>query len=485
MLPLFTLGAHALLVGSLLAPSPDSDGLPNAWRPLAGQILLSSREPDARLVDALRQLAGGEPAHLIVIGTHEGFEASPHGLRPLSLGTLLRLTHQDQAAIGLLLLEAPADASDSTRLRKVLAAVLDRGGVVAAAGSAIEALGADGLGLLPNAEIGSGSGGQPSRTNRFRIGLGDDASLLLRGRRGDILSGEVEIAVGEGPGRPVRRERLAAGHPFDWIAWSRAAAWRSRDRFTPIEPRPARVDAGALVIVGGGLTDEIAEEFITLAGGADETRLVIVPTAIGEPAASRSGHDRSFRGRATEIRVVHANGPDDPRWSELIEALAWGNALWFTGGRQWRLVDAYAGTEAEQQMHALLARGGVIGGSSAGASIQAQYLVRGNPLGNREMMSEGYERGFGFLPGVAIDQHFTQRNRLADLESVKQRYPELIGLGIDERTAIIVQGSTLRVVGAHRVAVYAETDPETGARPTFLEAGQRYDLVERAVVQDG
>ena len=127
----------------------------------------------------------------------------------------------------------------------------------------------------------------------------------------------------------------------------------------------------------------------------------------------------------------------------------------------------------------------MIGGSSAGASIQADYLVRGNPLGNVDAMSEGYERGFAFLPGTAVDQHFSQRNRMSDLISVVQKYPSLLGIGIDESTGVFVSGTVGEVVGAGNVyfisrqlAQYSakKTDPEL---PTVTgESGDRFDLVE-------
>src|SRR5690606_23155268 len=113
-------------------------------------------------------------------------------------------------------------------------------------------------------------------------------------------------------------------------------------------------------------------------------------------------------------------------------ALREATGVWFGGGRQWNFVDAYENTRAIELFHAVLRRGGVIGGSSAGATIQGEYLVRGHPLGNTVMMAEGYERGFAFLPGVAIDQHFSQRQRQPDLLSVIQRHPRLLGIGIDE-----------------------------------------------------
>ncbi|HUE74014.1 MAG TPA: Type 1 glutamine amidotransferase-like domain-containing protein, partial [Pirellulaceae bacterium] len=132
----------------------------------------------------------------------------------------------------------------------------------------------------------------------------------------------------------------------------------------------------------------------------------------------------------------------------------------------------------------VLARGGVIGGSSAGASIQAQYMVRGSPLGNEEMMAEGYERGLGFLPGAAVDQHFSQRKRFLDLTSVVRRHPALLGIGIDEATALVVRGQKGEVIGRGNVHFYDHRGgPPTEERDyQSVAAGGTYDLVERRVV---
>ena len=109
-------------------------------------------------------------------------------------------------------------------------------------------------------------------------------------------------------------------------------------------------------------------------------------------------------------------------------------------------------TKGQRQLNCFemcLRRGGVIGGSSAGATIQGEFLVRGHPLGNSVMMAEGYERGFAFLPGMAIDQHFSQRDRLPDLLPVIRRHPKMLGVGIDEGTAIVVTGTRVEVIGQH------------------------------------
>jgi cyanophycinase len=144
-------------------------------------------------------------------------------------------------------------------------------------------------------------------------------------------------------------------------------------------------------------------------------------------------------------------------------------------------VDAYEGTAAERAFHDVLRRGGVIGGGSAGASIQSEYMLRGDPLGNRRMMAEGYERGFGFLKGTAIDQHFFARKRQRDMTALMKTYPQLLGLGIDEGAAAVVQGSVMEVIGRSKVAVYDTRKPaaEDGTDYEELPVGARYDLKKR------
>ena len=95
---------------------------------------------------------------------------------------------------------------------------------------------------------------------------------------------------------------------------------------------------------------------------------------------------------------IPALGPR-PRLRRFLALLKKAGGVWFIGGRQWRLVDALENTAAEKEFHAVLSRGGVIGGTAGGASMLADYLVRGGPLSNQEIMAEGYEEGFGFMQG--------------------------------------------------------------------------------------
>ena len=240
--------------------------------------------------------------------------------------------------------------------------------------------------------------------------------------------------------------------------------------------------AGHLVIVGGGqLGPEITQRFISLAGGPD-ARIVVIPTA-GEDSVYPDtwvGLNGLRTAGAKNLLVRHTRDRQVAETDSFALAIRQAGGVWFPGGRHWRLVDSYLDTRTERELHALLARGGVIGGTSAGASIQASYLVRGAREGNTIMMAPGYERGFGFLTGVAIDQHVSARNRQLDLQPVVKRFPSLLGLGLDEGTAIVVHGTTAEVVGRGMLFVHNGRDrPPTDTPYVTLKAGEVYDLAHR------
>ena len=222
------------------------------------------------------------------------------------------------------------------------------------------------------------------------------------------------------------------------------------------------------------------------AAGGDQAHLVYIPTAMDDPVPVEPAEAKKLRSLGVaSVKILHTRKRSEADAEAFLTELKKATGIWFSGGRQWRFVDSYLGTKAEKEMHAVLERGGVIGGSSAGASIQADYMVRGDPLGNIKPMAEGYERGLGFLQGVAIDQHFFKRKRLADMTSVMAAYPQFLGIGIDEQTAIVVRGEVMEVVGVSKVAVYDRRRPVMEGQPDYelLTAGMRYDLKARQVVK--
>jgi cyanophycinase len=183
---------------------------------------------------------------------------------------------------------------------------------------------------------------------------------------------------------------------------------------------------------------------------------------------------------AKNILVRHTRDRKIAETDSFAAPIKRAGGVWFPGGRHWRLVDSYLDTRTERELHALLSRGGVIGGSSAGASIQASYLVRGAREGNTIMMAPGYERGFSFLTGTAIDQHVSARNRQLDLQPVVKRFPSLLGIGLDEGTAIDVHGTMAEVIGRGMLFVHNGRDPLPIDTPyVTLKAGEWYDLALR------
>ena len=233
---------------------------------------------------------------------------------------------------------------------------------------------------------------------------------------------------------------------------------------------------GTLMIVGGGaLGPELVEKFFALAGGKDAS-IVVIPTADGAAEYKPDYLAKTFLGKAgaTHLTLLHTKDRAIADSADFVLPLKNAKAVWFVGGRQWHLVDSYLHTRTEKELYALLKRGGLIGGSSAGATIQGSYLVRGAQAGNELMMAPGYEEGMGFLKHAAIDQHILTRKRERDMGAVVQAHPELLGIGIDESTAILASGNRFTVMGKSKVAITT-----AGAEMYFLKNGDVFDLKHR------
>ncbi len=238
---------------------------------------------------------------------------------------------------------------------------------------------------------------------------------------------------------------------------------------------------GSLVIVGGAMRDTaIVNRFIRLAGGPDAP-IVAIPTAGGGETYDEywSGLRMFKEAGATNLTVLHTTDPTVANTDEFVEPLKRARGVWFGGGRQWRLTDAYLNTKVHHELWQVLERGGVIGGSSAGATIQGSYLARGDSRTNTIMMGDHVE-GMGFLKNAAIDQHLLRRNRQFDLLEIIAAHPDLLGIGIDENTAIVVNGDEFVVMGQGYVAIYDhDRQIDSGGMFYFLAPGQRFNLVTR------
>jgi len=255
---------------------------------------------------------------------------------------------------------------------------------------------------------------------------------------------------------------------------------------------------GTLVIIGGGRLDStIYNRVIELAGGSD-AKFVFIPTAGGDSYLNSERFEeqaiKEFRTDGFKnVTILHTRDREKANLEEFVKPLKEANGVWFGGGRQWRLVDAYQNTLVQKELENLLTRGGVIAGTSAGATIQGSFLARGDTKTNTIMVGDHLE-GFGFISNIAIDQHILPRNRHFDMFKILKEYPELLGIGIDESTALVVQGDKFEVIGKSFVSIYDGTIwsddnsvlselPKGSEKFYFLAKGMRYNLALRCVIQ--
>ena len=240
-------------------------------------------------------------------------------------------------------------------------------------------------------------------------------------------------------------------------------------------------ETGSLVIVGGGMQDlTILQRFAALAGGLDAA-IVVIPTAGGGDDYSEDWPGlRQFRQAGlTGLTLMHTYDRQLADTDAFAAPIKRATGVWFTGGRQWRLADSYLDTKVHEALIELLDRGGVIGGSSAGATILGSYLARGDTQNNTVMMGD-HETGFGFLRQSAIDQHMLRRNRQFDLIEIIDARPELLGIGLDENTAIVVRGDRFEVIGQSYVAIFDHQHMlDSGGKFYFMEPGDIFDLKQR------
>jgi cyanophycinase len=474
---------------------------------------LSREEGKAKLVEPWARL-GVERIRILHTRSREKANTAEF-VAPLRQATAVWIEGGQQSRL--------ADTYLGTEVERELYALTDRGGVIGgtSAGAAImsrvmieggnpEPRIAMGLDIFPGTIVDQHflvRGRKPRlitalAKNPGLVGFGIDegTALIVSGRKLEVMgksSVTAVLAAAEHQSRPVREIELKSGSIHDYTMLRRAALARTQPPFPPQDIPASKLEKGSLVIVGGGgMPADITAKFIELAGGP-EAPIVVLPTAnpsVADDGKAARGEGSFFeRAGAKYVTILPQRTLEEVESPGFEEALKNAKGVWFGGGRQWRFIDCYAGTKAEKLIRDVLDRGGVIGGSSAGATIQGDFLVRGSVIGNEEMMAEGYERGLAFLPGSAIDQHFTQRKRFADMTSVMKRHPQLLGIGIDEATAVVVQGETAQIMGRGKAHFYdyrnragdASADgSESSAVPDAVDyiavkSGERFNLVKR------
>ena len=199
------------------------------------------------------------------------------------------------------------------------------------------------------------------------------------------------------------------------------------------------INKPSLFIGGGSLPEYMLVEFCKLIG--PEAKLVVIPTATGLEVNEDRIRNRWLARGVQKVDVLHTRDREVASSDGFADPLKTATAVWISGGSQQRIADAYLNTPVEAELYNLIARGGIIGGSSAGAAIQSKVMISG---GRAE---PHLETGFDLLENAIIDQHFLKRNRWSRLINAIRANPKLVGFGIDEDTAIVIQGNQYQVVG--------------------------------------
>lgn len=259
---------------------------------------------------------------------------------------------------------------------------------------------------------------------------------------------------------------------------------------------------GQLVIIGGAEDKEgdckILREFVRRAGGM-EAHIAVMTVATGLPGEVGAQYIEIFeRLGVSRVEVIDTARPEDGSDPRALEILNEVTGVFFTGGNQARITELLKGTEVDKALHKRFAEGVVIAGTSAGAAMMPDMMiVEGEPETNPRVEVARMAEGMGFLPGVVIDQHFAQRGRLGRLISAVVQQPVVLGFGIDENTAIAVNGHEVEVVGEGSVTVLDVSNIEhcnlsellkdeplalCGAKLHILPHGYRFDLNKRSVI---
>ena len=234
---------------------------------------------------------------------------------------------------------------------------------------------------------------------------------------------------------------------------------------------------GTLMISGGTYSPTEFARFLDLAGGRNAP-VVLIPTARPEYAtqADYRGLDYLKEAGATNVTVLHTMDRKEADSEAFVAPLREARGVWFSGGDQTHLGRAYVYTRVHTEILRLLDRGGVVGGNSAGASIQGSALYGGGKA--------GLPIGLGLIRNSAIGQHFFRRNRHHGLTPHLLRNADLLGFGIDEWATLVVHGNEIKLVGRSKAAVADARRPGWPGQEPYrcMVPGDRYQMDTRTLV---
>ena len=270
---------------------------------------------------------------------------------------------------------------------------------------------------------------------------------------------------------------------------------------------PATVGAGQpatrRVMAIGGAEDKLGStrvlrRFVAEAGGAD-ARIVVCATASAlGPEIVELYEELFHRLGAAEVTSARPRDRREADKAHLSEAVETASAVFFTGGNQMKLAAAIRGTRFGDAVVAAYRSGVLVGGTSAGASVVSEHMVGYGASGNApKFRMVGQAQGLGLLPGAIVDQHFAQRDRFGRLLNLVASSPDLLGIGLDEDTAILVTDEVrLEVVGRGSVfcvdmrAAFSDAATARGTSPLMISGavvhslphGAHFDLTSRTLV---
>jgi cyanophycinase len=250
-------------------------------------------------------------------------------------------------------------------------------------------------------------------------------------------------------------------------------------------PRPKRT--GMLLLAGGGRTPgAVIAEAARLTGGAG-TKMLVLPLGSAAPDAGSAAVDTWTKAGFTDCEVIDA--ADAQHAAAQIDAATF---LWMTGGDQSRLVARLLDAGLVERLRARYESGALVGGTSEGAAAVSELMLAGAEK-EEEMLQGRVDTvgGLGLWPGVIVDQHFVARRRFNRLMAAVIDHPQFVGVGIDEGTGVVVEGTSLRVVGEGNVVVIdarrakvntsrpGDASSATGVEMQVLSGGMTFDLARR------
>lgn len=253
---------------------------------------------------------------------------------------------------------------------------------------------------------------------------------------------------------------------------------------------------GKLYIIGGGKRPpEMVEQLVALSGVNEGKYIVVLPFASEDVDTAAYYAMRQFKNVGVKNITWFDFRKGEPMAQQQIDSIVNAGMIYISGGDQNRFMDIARGTPLYDALHAAYQKGAVIAGTSAGAAVQSKKMITGNQLINPNM--EGYRTiqpnnieitdGLGLLETAIIDQHFIWRSRMNRLISVAIENPNELAIGIDESTAILVEGDSATVFGVSQVLVLnalraniSQTDSLLGAQNIRMDVflpGQKFCVI--------